>query len=59
MGVVYRAHDEALRRDVAVKVLPSSFATDPDRLRPSLDYKRMDHVNLAEQAFGDHRTKLH
>src|SRR5467141_486292 len=33
MGVVYRAHDEALRRDVAVKVLPSSFATDQDRLR--------------------------
>ena len=33
MGVVYRAHDETLRRDVAIKVIPPSFATDPDRLR--------------------------
>jgi serine/threonine protein kinase/formylglycine-generating enzyme required for sulfatase activity/dienelactone hydrolase len=33
MGVVYRAHDAALARDVAIKVLPAEFASDPERLR--------------------------
>src|SRR5262245_7436248 len=32
MGEVYRAKDTRLNRDVAIKVLPVAFATDPERL---------------------------
>jgi eukaryotic-like serine/threonine-protein kinase len=33
MGEVYRARDPALRREVAIKVLPTFVAQNPDRLR--------------------------
>lgn len=33
MGEVYRAHDSSLKRDVAIKVLPTFVSSDPDRLR--------------------------
>ena len=41
MGEVYRAKDTRLNREVAIKVLPEAFASDPERLAR---FKREAHV---------------
>jgi len=33
MGEVYRARDSRIRREVAVKILPATLASDPERIR--------------------------
>ncbi len=51
MGVVYRAHDEQLARDVAVKVLPSGMLADEGTRqrfrREALALARLNHPILA------------
>ncbi len=51
MGVVFRAHDEQLRRDVAVKILPHDLFADAasrERFRKeALAVGRLNHPNLA------------
>ncbi len=59
MGEVYRAHDERLKRDVAVKVLSGAFAVDAMRMkRFRLEAEtagRLNHPNiLAIYDFGLH-----
>jgi Tol biopolymer transport system component len=51
MGEVYRARDPRLGRDVAIKLLPDAFATDPDRLarfeREAKLLASLQHANIA------------
>ena len=51
MGLVYRARDTRLHREVAVKVLPDHFANDPERLarfeREAHVLASLHHPNIA------------
>jgi serine/threonine-protein kinase len=51
MGEVYRARDTKLKRDVALKVLPEIFASDPERMarfqREAEVLASLNHPNIA------------
>ncbi len=50
MGEVFRARDTKLNRDVVIKVLPTAFADDPERLarftREAQTLASLDHPNI-------------
>ena len=52
MGEVYRARDATLQRDIAIKVLPASMASDPERLarfkREAQVLASLNHPNIAQ-----------
>ena len=51
-GQVYQATDTKLNRQVALKILPEAFATDPDRLarfqREAQVLASLNHPNIAQ-----------
>ncbi len=60
MGIVYRAHDERLDREVAIKVLPEDVAQDRERLarfdREARAVAMLDHPNiLSIHDYGSHQ----
>ena len=61
MGEVYRARDTKLDRDVALKILPASFAGDADRLlrfeREAKTLAALNHPHIA-QIYGLEESRL-
>jgi serine/threonine protein kinase len=61
MGEVYRARDTKLDRDVALKILPDSFAHDPDRLtrfeREAKTLAALNHAHIA-QIYGLEQSSI-
>ena len=59
MGEVYRARDTRLHRDVALKILPAAFASDPERMarfeREAQLLASLNHPNIA-QIYGLERA---
>jgi eukaryotic-like serine/threonine-protein kinase len=59
MGEVYRARDDRLQRDVAIKILPDAFAGDPERLarfeREARTLASLNHAHIA-QVYGLERV---
>jgi formylglycine-generating enzyme required for sulfatase activity/dienelactone hydrolase/predicted Ser/Thr protein kinase len=60
MGVVWKAVDTALEREVAIKILPEAFAADPERLqrfeREAKLLASLNHPNVAA-VYGLHEDR--
>ncbi len=63
MGVVYRAEDTNLSREVAIKVLPEQFTKDPQRLarfeREAKLLASLNHPNIAAIHSFEHSDDIH
>jgi len=63
MGIVYRAEDTNLDREVAIKVLPEEFTKDPHRLarleREAKLLASLNHPNIAAIHSFEHSDEVH
>src|SRR5262245_4496448 len=63
MGAVYRATDSTLDRDVALKILPSAVAADPERLgrfqREARAVAALNHPNIVTIYSVEHADGVH